>query len=132
MITARSKTDAPNMKAEGGQICMSLPEGQTVATPTMMLEPGHCYTILAQGGGGATEVDLSLALDTAAALPPALAALAANPVLAVDQESGSSASIGTKANCYAWPFPLPGMVKATAKVTKGTGPVAIQVFKKKK
>jgi hypothetical protein len=132
MIQGRAGADAPNMKPEGGQLCMVVPEGQAAQTQTMMLEPGHCYTVLAQGAGGVTEVDLAMTLDTSTALPPALAALAANPQLAVDQESGSSASIGPKQSCYQWPFPLPGMVKISAKARTGTGPVALQVYKKKK
>ncbi|UQA63799.1 hypothetical protein E8A73_027320 [Polyangium aurulentum] len=133
MITGRAKTDAPApMKPEGGPLCMVVPEGQTVSTQTMNLEPGHCYTVLAQGAAGVSEVDVQLILDTATALPPALAALAQNPTLAVDQETGASASIGPKQTCYAWPFPLPGLVKVVAKARTGTGPIALQVYKKKK
>ncbi len=120
------------MKPEGGQLCMVVPEGQMAATPTMMLEPGFCYTVIGQGAGGVTEVNLQLSLDMATALPPALGALAANPVLAVDQEAGSSASIGAKQSCYAWPWPVPAMVKVNAMAKTGTGPVAVQVYKKKK
>jgi hypothetical protein len=132
MITGRAATDAPKMKAEGGPFCMVVPEGQTISTQTIMLEPGQCYTVLGQGAAGVTEVDLQLVLDTSTALPPALAALAAQPTLAVDQETGASASIGPKTSCYAWPFPLPGMVKVSAKARTGTGAIALQVYKKKK
>jgi hypothetical protein len=132
MVQGREKVEAPGMKADGGQLCMVVPEGQTASTPTMMLEPGFCYTVIGQGAGGVTELNLALTLDMATALPPQLGALAANPTLAVDQEAGSSASIGQKTSCYAWPWPVPAMVKVNATAKTGSGPVAIQIYKKKK
>lgn len=132
MITGRAAQDAPQMKPEGSPLCMVVPEGQTVSTQTMMLEPGHCYTVLAQGAAGVSEVDVQLVLDTSTALPPALQSMASNPTLAVDQESGASASIGPKQSCYAWPFPLPATVKIVAKARTGSGAIALQAYKKKK
>jgi hypothetical protein len=79
-----------------------------------------------------TEVELKLLADVSNALPPALAAMAANPTLGADSETGSSASIGAKASCYAWAFPIAGLVKVTATAKTGSGPISLQVYKKKK
>ncbi len=40
--------------------------------------------------------------------------------------------MGAKANCYQWPLPVPAAVRVTIKARTGTGPVAAQVYKKKK
>jgi hypothetical protein len=133
MLKGRAGTDAPGMKAEGPEACMTVPEGQSVSTQVgLMLEPGHCYTVLAQGGPGVTEVEMKLLLDVSGSVPPALAAMAANPTLAVDAEAGSSASIGAKQSCYAWSFPIAGLAKVTATAKTGSGPISVQVYKKKK
>jgi hypothetical protein len=133
MLKGRAGTDAPNMKPEGAEVCMTVPEGQSASTQVgLMLEPGHCYTVLAQGGPSVTEVELKLLLDVSGSVPPALAAMAANPTLAVDSETGSSASIGAKQSCYAWSFPIAGLAKVTATAKTGSGPISLQVYKKKK
>jgi hypothetical protein len=50
----------------------------------------------------------------------------------VDSETGSSASIGTKQSCYAWSFPIAGLATVTATAKTGSGPIGLQVYKKKK
>lgn len=133
MLKGRAGADAPGMKPEGPEVCMNVPEGQAVSTQVgLMLEPGYCYTVLAQGGPGVTEVELKLALDITGALPPALAAFAANPTLGVDSETGSSASVGGKQSCIPWSGLIAGLAKATATAKSGTGPISLQVYKKKK
>jgi hypothetical protein len=112
---------------------MSVPEGQAASTAVgLMFEPGFCYTVLAQGSPSVTEVELKLVADISGSVPPAFAALAANPTLGVDTETGSAASIGAKPNCYAWAFPIAGLVKVTATAKTGSGPISLQVYKKKK
>lgn len=133
MLKGRAGTEAPNMKPEGAEVCMSVPEGQAVTSAVgLMMEPGHCYTVLAQGGPGVNEVELKLAADFQGAVPPAFAALAQNPVLGQDTETGPAASIGGKTACYAWAWPVAGLVKVTATAKSGTGPISVQVYKKKK
>jgi hypothetical protein len=128
-LQAREKAEAPGMKAEGGSTCMVASEGQTITGPTIMLEQGHCYTVLAQGFPPVTEVDLQLVLDPAIPLPAGM-----QPVLAVDTETGLNSSIGPKTSCYQWTLPLQGMAKVVAKArtATGPGPIAFQVYKKKK
>lgn len=112
---------------------MTVPEGQAATTQVgLMMEPGHCYTILAQGGPNVTEVELKLLADVSGAMPPALQALAANPTLAQDSEQGPAASIGGKQSCYAWAWPVAGLVKVTATAKTGSGPIGLQVYKKRK
>ena len=133
MLKGRTATEAPGMKAEGAEVCMVVPEGQAATSAVgLMMEPGYCYTILAQAAPSVTEVELKLQADVSGSLPPALAAMAANPVLGVDAETGSAASIGGKNSCYAWAWPVAGLVKVTATAKAGSGAIGMQVYKKKK
>jgi hypothetical protein len=134
MFQGRAPADAPRMQPEGSPVCSVVPEGQTTSGPTFMLQPGYCYAFLAQALPTVTEVDVQLELDLGAggAMPPALAALNLKPVLAVDSDTGPTATIGAKQNCYQWPFPLPATVKLVVKARTGTGPVAAQAYSRKK
>ena len=133
MFQGRATAEAPRMNAEGAPICGVVPEGQTVSGPTFMLQPGMCYTVLAQALPTVTEVDVQLEIDLAGGgMPPALAALNIKPVLSVDSDAGPSAAIGAKQACYTWPFPLPATVKVVVKSRAGSGPVAAQVYSRKK
>jgi hypothetical protein len=53
-----------------------------------------------------------------------------SPVLATDSDTGPTAVIGKKPNCYKWPFPLPGPVKIVLQVMGGTGLAAAQIYEK--
>lgn len=132
MLQARAKDEAPGMEADGAPLCAMVPEGQTAASATMMLQPGYCYTFLAQGLPNVQEVDISVSVDFSAAAPaiPALAALKAP--IATDSTTGVMAAIGPKKDCYQWPWPLPAAVKVEVKARMGSGPIAAQAFKKKK
>lgn len=133
MFQGRAGTEAPKMNAEGAPICGVVAEGQTTSGPTFMVQPGMCYTVLAQALPTVTEVDVQLEIDLAGGgMPPALAALNIKPVLAVDSDAGPSAAIGAKQACYTWPFPLPVTAKVVVKSRAGSGPVAAQVYSKKK
>lgn len=133
MLKGRAEAEAKGLKAEGPEVCMNVPEGQAATSQVgLMLEPGMCYAVLAQGGTGVTEVDLKLVVDLQGAASPALAAFVANPTLGVDAETGASASVGGKGNCIAWPGPIAVLGKVTATAKTGTGPIALQVYKKKK
>ncbi len=133
MFKSRAPSEAPGMQAEGGPVCGVVPEGQTLSSPTFTLQQGFCYTFLAQGLPLVSEVDMQLEMDlTGGAVPPALAAFNLKPVLAVDMDTGPQASVSAKQSCYAWAFPVPAAAKLVIRARTGTGPVAAQVYKKKK
>ena len=130
-IQGRATADAPGMKAAGGAICAITPEGQTYTGPTFLLEAGHCYTVVGQSLPGVTQLDLQLEIDASVA-GPAVAALGIKPVIAVSTDSGPQAAIGAKNACVQWAFPLPVPVRVLLKARTGSGPVAAQVYAKKK
>jgi hypothetical protein len=130
----RAGSEAPGMQPEGAAICGIVPEGQTISGQMFMLQPGFCYTFLAQALPTVTEVDLQVELDLAGGggVPPALAAFNLKPVLAVDTDTGAQAAVSAKQNCYQWTWPIPAAVKLVAKARTGSGPIAAQAYKKKK
>lgn len=129
----RAPGDAPGMQLEGGLSCGTVPEGQTMTSTTFMLQPGHCYTFLAQAMPPVTEVDMLLVPDLTSGgqVNPAVAALLRGPALAIDTDTGVQATIGLKQNCYKNPLPFPVPAKLEVKARTGSGPVAAQVYKKK-
>lgn len=132
-FAGRQVGEAPGMQLEGGLSCGTVPEGQTMTSTTFMLQPGHCYTFLAQGMPSVTEVDMLLVPDLTggAQQNPAVAALLRGPALAIDTDSGVQATIGLKQNCYKNPLPFQVPAKLEVKARIGSGPVASQVYKKK-
>jgi hypothetical protein len=132
-LQGRAAAEAPGMKPEGASICGIVPEGESVQTPMFLLQQGFCYTFLGQSLPPVSEVDMELILDLSggAQLSPGLAAMAQRPLL-VDTEAGEKAAMGAKQSCYAWPWPIPGQAKLVVKSRIGAGPVAAQVYKKKK
>ena len=48
MFKGRVGAEAPGMQPEGEMLCSVVPEGQTLTSPTFMLQQGFCYTFLAQ------------------------------------------------------------------------------------
>lgn len=132
MLMARATTEAPRMEQVGSLVCGVAPEGQPVNGTTVMLEQGYCYTVLGQSLPNVSELDVQMVVDLAGGgIPPALAAMAQAP-LAVDNTAGQSASIGAGNNCYQWPLPIPAAVKLVLKPRTGSGPVAAQVYRRKK
>jgi hypothetical protein len=132
-LQGRATTEAPGMKPEGAPLCGVVPEAQPVNGPMFLLEQGYCYSFLAQSLPPVTEVDMSLEIDLSGgmALAPNLAAMANRPLL-VDTETGEKGAMASKGNCYVWPWPIPAQVKLIVKSKAGAGPVAAQVYKKKK
>ena len=132
-LQGRAVTEAPGMKPDGAPLCGVVAEGQPVTGPMFMLEQGYCYTFLSQSLPPVTEVDSSLEIDLSGgmALAPNLAAMAQRPLL-VDTETGEKGAMASKGNCYVWPWPIPAQVKLIVKSKAGAGPVAAQVYKKKK
>ncbi len=132
-LQGRATAEAPGMKPEGAPLCGVVPEAQPLNGPMFLLEQGYCYTFLAQSLPPVTEVDMSLEIDLSGgiALAPNLAAMAKRPLL-VDTEAGEKGAMASKSNCYVWPWPIPAQVKLIVKSKAGAGPVAAQVYKKKK
>ena len=116
------------MDTEGAPVCGTVStEGGTYDGPTFFVQPGFCYTVLANSLPNVTELDVQIVADpTAAGIPPARAALATQPI-AVDSDSGTAAAIGSGANCFKWPWPLPLGVKLGLKSRAGSGPLGAQL-----
>jgi len=129
----RAPSDAPGMQLEGGLSCGTVPEVQIMTSSTFLLQPGHCYTFLAQAMPSVTEVDMQLVPDlvNGGQVNPAVAALLRGPALAIDTDTGVQATIGLKQNCYKNVLPFPVPAKLEVKARTGSGPVAAQVYKKK-
>jgi hypothetical protein len=137
-MQARAAAEAPGMKPEGAPVCGVVGEGQTVVGPIFILEPGYCYTVLGQSLPPVGQMEMVLQADlgaAAGALLPAgmtgMAQMAQSPVL-VSTTPGERVSMGEKQSCYQWAFPLPGTVKLILKSRMGGGPMAAQVYRKKK
>ncbi len=131
MISARAGAEAPRMEQVGPLVCGVAPEGQAASGQTFMLEQGYCYTVLGNSLPNVGELDLAMTVDmTGGLLPGPLAGLA--PQIAVDNTAGGSAAIGAGKDCFPWTLMIPAAVKLTVKSTRGSGPVAAQVYRRKK
>lgn len=86
------------------------------------LTPGKCYTMLALGGVGITEMDIKLV----GPIPGATAF----GTLAQDTSRGSKAALGGKGNCYKWSFPQPAPANFVVKATTGQGVAVAQLYVK--
>ena len=137
-MQARAVAEAPGMKPDGAPLCGVVAEGQTVVSPTFVLEPGACYTFLGQSLPPVGQMEMLLQFDATTAagpfLPPnmmPMASMAQSPLL-VTTVPGERVSMGEKQACYRWGFPLvPATVKLILRARAGSGPIAAQVFKKK-
>lgn len=119
-LMAYAQQEAPGMTREGQVAAGNFKEGQTLEQPFQML-PNKCYTVLAVGAGVA-EVDISIVAVTP--IPQA------SGVLAQDQGTGSSASLGGRGNCYKWPWPVGINAKYVIRATRGQGIAAGQLYSK--
>jgi hypothetical protein len=124
------------MKPDGASICGVVAAGREVPRGPIMRAQGYCYTVLGEGLPPVEEVDMVLHLDVQPtngmpAFPP-LVALGQSPLM-VDTMQGLHAGMGLKQSCYTWTLPLPAQAKLVVKSSKGgPGPVAAQLYKKKK
>ena len=119
-LMAFAQQEAPGMQREGGVAAGNFKEGQILEQP-MQIMPGKCYTVLAVGAG-VQEVDISLVAVTP--IPQA------SGVLAQDQGSGASSSLGGRGNCFKWSFPVGINAKYVIKATRGQGVIASQLYSK--
>ncbi len=119
-LMAFAQQEAPGMSREGNVAAGNYKEGQILEQPFQMM-PNKCYTVLAVGAG-VQEVDISIVAVTP--IPQA------SGVLAQDQGTGASASLGGKGNCYKWSFPFGINAKFVVKATRGQGVIASQLYSK--
>ena len=88
----------------------------------IMLQPNKCYSVVAVGMPPISELNVQLLAVT---IIPGMA-----PVLAIDQDTGPSATLGKKPNCYKWAMPLATPVKVVVTAAAGQGVAGAQVFEK--
>ena len=128
-LKAREKGELGlGMKPESGFACMTVPEGGSASVP-VMLQPGKCYTFLAQSYPNVSELDLTLKPNFGNPPPPILAMFANQPI-AQDSDLGPAATVGKGSQCFKNPFPIPGLAIVEVKARTGAGPVAVQVYSK--
>jgi len=108
-------------KPLGSLLAGNFQAGQTLEA-TIQLQPNKCYSVVASSLPLVSE--LSLQLVAATPLP------SVSPVLATDSDTGPTAIIGKKPNCYKWPFPLPTAARVVIQVVAGSGLAAAQVYEK--
>jgi hypothetical protein len=135
-MQARAAAEAPGMKPEGAPVCGVAGEGQTVVGPLFVLEPGYCYTFLGQSLPPVAQMEMVLQADLSGAagsfLPPSMSGMAqmAQAPLLVSTVPGERVNMAEKQNCYQ--AMVPGTVKLILKARAGGGPLAAQVYRKKK
>ncbi len=120
LITALAQSEVQGMQPEGGAFAGQFQEGQTLEQP-FNIQPGKCYSVVAVGGPGITELDAQIVFQ----IPPAPPA-----VLAQDNASGPNATVGGKGACFKNPFPIGGPAKAIIRATRGGGLAGGQIYVK--
>jgi hypothetical protein len=88
----------------------------------IMLQPNRCYSVVAVGMPPIAELNVQILAIT---IIPGMA-----PILATDQDTGATAVLGEKPNCYKWVLPFPASVKVSVQSAGGQGVAAAQVFEK--
>jgi len=96
--------------------------GAQVLEQLISLQPNKCYSVVAVGMPPIAELNVQILLTT---VIPGMA-----PVLATDQDTGASATLGKKPNCYKWALPLAAPVKVVVSSASGSGVAGAQVFEK--
>ncbi len=114
------------MTPDGAFGCAVLQTGETVTVP-ITLQPGRCYSFLANSFPPVTEVDVFIKLDLGPSAPPLLAGMS-SLVLAQDNTVGPVSAVGAGHNCFKNPMPIPVAAVAEVTAVSGNGPVAIQSY----
>ncbi len=119
-LTRRAETDAAGMQMDGDLIASKLAPGQ-VLEQEFRLQPGRCYTLIAVGGAGVTELDASF--ETFGPVR------SKTTVLAADSLTGTTAVVGPGAACFAWKPDLNSTpAKFVLRVRGGDGVVVSQLY----
>jgi hypothetical protein len=108
-------------KPVGSMLAGQFQPGQILETQ-LQLQPGKCYTVVGSGLPGVSEVNVRFV----AVSPIPGSAM----VMAQDQETGPTAVLGKKPNCYKNPAPFALPVKLILEVAAGQGVAAAQVYEK--
>lgn len=117
---ARTHTVA-GAKPLGSPLAGSFQTGQRLEGQ-IQLQPQRCYTVVATALPPVTEINVQI---VAATPLPGL-----TPVLATDSDTGATAVVGKKPNCYKWAFPVAAPAKVVVEVAGGSGLAAAQVYEK--
>jgi hypothetical protein len=96
--------------------------GAVTLEQQITLQPNKCYSVVAVGMPPISELNVQILAVT---IIPGMA-----PVLATDQDTGASATLGKKPNCYKWALPLPAAVHVVVSAAGGQGVAAAQVYEK--
>jgi hypothetical protein len=133
-MQSRAAAEAPGMRPEGAPVCGVVAEGQTMTGPMFTLEQGYCYTFIGQSLPPVGQMEMVLQADASALVAPLMPnmANAAQAPLLVSTTPGERVNMGEKQSCYQWAFPVPATVKLILKSRAGAGPIAAQVYRKKK
>ncbi len=111
----------PGAKPLGAPFAGQFQQGQSLEQQIQM-QPGKCYTVIAAGAPPVANVDIQIV--------PIMPLPGMNPVLAQDQDTGATAVIGAKPNCFKWAWPAPAAMKLIMTVSSGNGVAAGQVYEK--
>lgn len=100
----------------GNVVVANFAQGQTFEQ-SIQLQANKCYTVVAAGGPGVSEVNIKL-------MPPMIPT-----VLAQDSGTGPQATLGQNPHCWKnGPFPAP--MRVVVEVPAGQGIVATQIYEK--
>lgn len=121
IITAVAGDEVKGMTAEGGAFAGSFTEGQTLEQP-LTLAPGKCYSVVGVSLPGVQELDVKIVAQPVPQLPPA--------VLAQDSQTGPTAVVGGKGNCFKNALPVAVTGKVILTVSKGQGISGAQIYVK--
>lgn len=111
--------EAPDMQLEGDLIAGRLGAGELVEQE-IRLQPGRCYTLIAVGGEGITELDAEI--------------VRMNPVrgkgdtLAADAATGTTAVIGGGGSCYQYDGKSPTAARFVLRARAGRGVAVSQLY----
>ncbi len=108
-------------KPLGSPVTGQFTQGQSLEQQIQM-QPGKCYTVVAAAAPPVANVDIQLV--------PVTPIPGMQPVLAQDKETGTTATIGAKPDCFKWAFPAPAPMKLIVTVSQGQGLAAAQVYEK--
>jgi hypothetical protein len=117
-LRAKNK-DAKFMKQQGPVFGAVVAQGGSTESAVTMIDLGKCYSVVAQGGPGVTELDIQIVATTP------IAGIA--PVVAVDNTAGPEAAITP---CWKNSFPVGFPAKVVLTARGGTGAVAGKIYVK--
>ena len=111
--------EAPGMQLDGDLIAGKLAPGEVVEQE-IRLAPGRCYTLIAVGGSGITELDAEI--------------LRMNPVrgkgdaLASDTATGNIAVVGGGGSCFTFDGKTPTAARFVLRARSGSGVAVSQLY----